>query len=94
MTYDPCCGSGGLLIKCELALKGEGKIDRTLKLYGQELTGVSFAVARMNMVLHDMEGEIVRGNTMTNPKFLKGSRLRQSGVVVTNPVWNQDNFDP
>jgi type I restriction enzyme M protein len=94
-VYDPCCGSGGLLIKCELALKGrEGKIDRPLKLYGQELTGASFAIARMNMVLHDMEGEIVRGNTMTNPKFLTSSHLRQFGVVVTNPMWNQDNFDP
>jgi type I restriction enzyme M protein len=93
-VYDPCCGSGGLLIKCELALKErEGKLDRPLKLYGQELTGASFAIARMNMVLHDMEGEIVRGNTMTNPKFLDGSHLKQFGVVVTNPMWNQDNFD-
>jgi type I restriction enzyme M protein len=46
------------------------------------------------MVLHDMEGEIVRGNTMTNPKFLDGPSLRQFDVVVTNPMWNQDNFDP
>lgn len=94
-VYDPCCGSGGLLIKCELALKGqEQEIARPLRLYGQELTGSSFAIARMNMVLHDMEGEIVRGNSMTNPKFLDGSSLRRFNIVVTNPMWNQDNFDP
>ncbi len=94
-VYDPCCGSGGLLIKCELALKAEDKgIARPLRLYGQELTGSSFAIARMNMVLHDMEGEIVRGNSMTNPKFLDGSSLRRFDIVVTNPMWNQDNFDP
>jgi len=94
-VYDPCCGSGGLLIKCELALmEREKKIDRPLKLYGQELTGSSFAIARMNMVLHDMQGEIVRGNTMTNPKFNDGSRLKRFNIVVTNPMWNQDNFDP
>lgn len=94
-VYDPCCGSGGLLIKCELALKERAKeITRPLQLYGQELTGASFAIARMNMVLHDMEGEIVRGNTMTNPKFLNGSSLKQFDVVVTNPMWNQDNIDP
>lgn len=94
-VYDPCCGSGGLLIKCQLALKErEQTIARPLRLYGQELTGASFAIARMNMVLHDMEGEIVRGNTMTNPKFLEGGRLKQFDIVVTNPMWNQDNFDP
>ncbi len=94
-VYDPCCGSGGLLIKCQLALKErEKEIARPLKLYGQELTGSSFAIARMNMVLHDMEGEIVRGNTMTNPKFLDGASLKRFDIVVTNPMWNQDNFDP
>jgi len=94
-VYDPCCGSGGLLVKCELALNGrERTIARPLRLHGQELTGSSFAIARMNMVLHDMEGEIVRGNTMTNPKFLEDGRLKQFDVVVTNPMWNQDNFDP
>jgi type I restriction enzyme M protein len=92
--YDPCCGSGGLLIKCELDLtRREGKPDRPLKLFGQELTGESFAIARMNMVLHDMEGEIVRGNAMTNPKFLDGGRLRRFDVVVTNPMWNQKTFE-
>jgi type I restriction enzyme M protein len=93
-VYDPCCGSGGLLVKCQLALKErEPAVARPLRLYGQELTGASFAIARMNMVLHDMEGEIVRGNTMTNPKFLEDGRLKRFDVVVTNPMWNQDNFE-
>ncbi|MGH9366016.1 MAG: N-6 DNA methylase, partial [Thermoanaerobaculia bacterium] len=70
------------------------EVARPLRLHGQELTGSSFAIARMNMVLHDMVGEVVRGNTMTNPKFLDGPGLKQFDVVVTNPMWNQDNFDP
>jgi type I restriction enzyme M protein len=93
-VYDPCCGSGGLLIKAELELaRRDGKVDRPLKLFGQELTGESFAIARMNMVLHDMTGEVVRGNTMTNPKFLDEGRLRRFDAVVTNPMWNQKTFD-
>ncbi len=93
-VYDPCCGSGGLLIKSELELaRRDGKVDRPLKLFGQELTGESFAIARMNMVLHDMAGEVVRGNTMTNPKFLDEGRLRRFDAVVTNPMWNQKSFD-
>ncbi len=90
-VYDYACGSAGLLIKCELALQErEIKVNRPLKLYGQELTGSSYAIARMNMVIHDMEGEIVRGNSMTNPKFRDSeSRLRQFDIVVANPMWNQ-----
>lgn len=105
-VYDPCCGSAGLLIKCELVLvQREKQVTRPLQLFGQELTGSSFAIARMNMVIHDMQGEIVRGNTMTNPKFLAGreepgsphhrddSALRSFDIVATNPMWNQDNID-
>lgn len=94
-VYDFACGSAGLLIKCELALQErEIKVQRPLKLYGQELTGSSYAIARMNMVIHDMEGEIVRGNSMTNPKFRDSdSSLKKFDIVVANPMWNQP-FDP
>jgi len=94
-AYDYACGSAGLLIKCELTLQErELKVNRPLKLYGQELTGASYAIARMNMVIHDMEGEIVRGNSMTNPKFReKDGHLRRFDIVVANPMWNQP-FDP
>ena len=94
-VYDFACGSAGLLVKSELRLhEREGQISRPLKLYGQELTGSSYAIARMNVVLHDMEAEIVRGNTMTNPKFLDDAKLRRFDIVVANPMWNQNNFEP
>jgi type I restriction enzyme M protein len=94
-VYDYASGSAGLLIKCELALQErEIKVQRPLKLYGQELTGSSYAIARMNMVVHDMEGEIVRGNSMTNPKFKESdSSLKKFDIAVANPMWNQP-FDP
>ena len=90
-VYDYACGSAGLLIKCELALmERELKVSRPLKLYGQELTGSSYAIARMNMVIHDMEGEIVRGTSMTNPKFrMPDGSIREFDIVVANPMWNQ-----
>ena len=94
-VYDYACGSAGLLIKCELVLmERDLKVSRPLKLYGQELTGSSYAIARMNMVIHDMEGEIVRGNSMTNPKFREtDASLSMFDIVVANPMWNQP-FDP
>jgi len=90
-VYDYACGSAGLLVKCELALEErERKVGKPLQLYGQELTGATFAIAWMNMVIHDMEGQIVRGNSMTNPKFRDDAgRLKKFDIVVANPMWNQ-----
>lgn len=96
-VYDPTCGSAGLLIKCELAL--EAKIEATgkkntapLKLYGQESTATTWAMANMNMIIHDMEGEIEIGDTFRHPKFRKGNRLQTFDRVVANPMWNQTEF--
>jgi len=93
--YDPACGTGGLLIKCELALQEKmngKKVNRPLQLYGQELNPTTFAMAKMNMIIHDMEGEIAIGDTMRNPKLLDGSSLRQFDLVTANPMWNQDQY--
>jgi len=93
--YDPCCGSGGLLIKCELALaesQPKGTKYAPLQLYGQEYTATTWAMANMNMIIHDMEGEIEIGDTFKYPKFKQGGKLARFDRVVANPMWNQDGF--
>lgn len=95
--YDPCCGSGGLLIKCYLRFKEKYGTDSTLaplKFYGQEILHSTFAMAKMNTFIHDMEAEIALGDTMSRPAFLtaEGS-LRKFDLVTANPMWNQ-NFSP
>ena len=93
-VYDPACGSGGLLVKSQLALEEkEKKILKPLRLYGQEQNPVTYAMANMNMIIHDMEGDIAIGDTLRNPKFLKGSALKTFDLVVANPMWNQDGYD-
>lgn len=91
--YDPACGSGGLLVKAELVVKdATKKVKRPLRLYGQELNYVTYAMAKMNMIVHDMEGEIAIGDTLRNPKFLNGSKLKTFDLVAANPMWNQDGY--
>lgn len=95
--YDPCCGSAGLLIKCALVLEEKMSLRSRntyapLKLYGQEYIPETWAMANMNMIIHDMEGEIEIGDTFKNPKLRVGNRLRTFDRVVTNPMWNQDWF--
>ena len=96
--YDPTCGSGGLLIKCEIAMEAKMKAKKVrtfapLKLYGQEYVAETWAMANMNMIIHDMEGQIEIGDTFKNPKFRdKRGKLRTFDRVVANPMWNQDWF--
>jgi type I restriction enzyme M protein len=92
--YDPCCGSGGLLIKCELIMEEKQKLKSKikyapLKLYGQEFIPATWAMSKMNMVIHDMEGNIEIGDTLKNPKFRKRNKLQTFDRVVANPMWNQ-----
>jgi type I restriction enzyme M protein len=49
-------------------------------------------MANMNMIIHDMEGEIQIGDTFRNPKFRDGNRLKTFDRVVANPMWNQTEF--
>ena len=93
--HDYACGSAGLLVKLQLVAR---ELDPTskvpLKLYGQELTAESYAVAKMNAIIHDMNVELARGDTMINPKFKTAdSRIRTYDIVVANPMWNQP-FNP
>ncbi len=97
--YDPTCGSGGLLIKCELAMEAKMKAAQKtkgaplpLKLFGQEYVPETWAMANMNMIIHDMEGRIEIGDAFKNPRFRaeKSGKLRTFDRVVANPMWNQD----
>lgn len=91
-ALDYACGSFGLLIKLQLVARRLDPLSKIpLRLYGQELTGSSYAIGCMNRIIHDMEGEILRGDSMRNPKFRSadGSRLRQFDIAVANPMWNQ-----
>ena len=116
--YDPACGSGGLLIKSQLRLRDKvaqrlgvnvhdlqpGDVQRPLQLFGQEINHVTYAMAKMNAFVHDMEAEIALGDTMKNPRFTsphpsppptlgEGARgkggLRTFDKVTANPMWNQ-----
>src|SRR2546429_498534 len=96
-VYDPCCGSAGLLIACEHVLDEKMKLRSKakfapLKMHGQEYVATTWAMANMNMIIHDMEGTIEIGDTFKNPKFRAGNRLQMFDRVVSNPMWNQDWF--
>ena len=90
-VYDPACGSGGLLIKAQLVLKEKqkGEIKKPLKLYGEEINPFTYAMAKMNAFIHDMDADIRVGDTIRNPRFAEEGRIKQFDKVIANPMWNQ-----
>jgi len=92
--YDPACGSGGLLVKSFLRFRekyGEDTHLAPLRFYGQEINAATFAMARMNAFIYDMEAEIAIGDTMNRPAFTyPDGSLRRFHRVTANPMWNQN----
>ena len=93
--HDYACGSAGLLVKLQIVARELDPTSRVpLKLCGQELQAESYAVANMNAIIHDMDMEIARGDTMINPKFkTPAGQIATHDIVVANPMWNQP-FNP
>ena len=92
--YDPTCGTGGMLISALDEVKRSGGEYRTLKLYGQERNLITSSIARMNLFLHGVEDfEIIRGDTLAEPKHIQGDRLRQFDVILANPPYSIKQWD-
>jgi len=87
--YDPTCGSGGMLLNAVLQAKEDGKEWRNIKVYGQEVNLMTSGIARMNMFIHGIEDfKIERGDTLTNPAFIEGDKVKQFDICLANPPYS------
>ncbi|MDV3508134.1 type I restriction-modification system subunit M [Elizabethkingia anophelis] len=85
---DPACGSGSLLIKVAKEIEG-----KNYALYGQENNGSTWALARMNMFLHEEDNaEIAWGDTLNNPQLKEKDALMKFDIVVANPPFSLDKW--
>jgi len=85
---DPTCGSGSLLIKL-----GKEVGSNNYSLYGQENNGSTWALARMNMFLHELDNATIEwGDTINNPKLLEGDQLMKFHIVAANPPFSLDKW--
>jgi len=85
--YDPTCGSGSLLLKGHD--EGKSATGTDLTIYGQENDLATWAIARMNMFLHDCpSAEIWKGNTLSSPHFTEKGNLKTFDFVVANPPFS------
>lgn len=90
---DPTCGSGGMLIECAHYLKRHGKNTRNLSLYGQEKNLGTWAICKMNMLLHGpFDERIEKGDTIREPKLRDGGALMVFDRVIANPPFSLDEW--
>ncbi len=90
--YDPTCGSAGMLIEAAEHFSDKDMDPSTLRLFGQELNPDIFAIAKMNMFIHDLNGTIEREDTLRNPQFKDNSSLKQFDYVVANFPFSTKNW--
>lgn len=82
-AYDPTCGSGSLLLKVA------AEAGQPITLYGQEISATTAGLARMNMILHNFpDASVESGNTLAEPKYKDGERLKTFDYVVANPPFS------
>lgn len=94
-VYDPTCGSGGLLLQLrDEALRLHGEKARAISLFGQELKPTTWALGRMNMLLHGAGGAatIEQGDTLARPAFLDGNAVRRFDIIIANPPFSSKNW--
>lgn len=88
---DPTCGSGGLLLLAGEEVQKQGSNDYAL--YGQEKTGATYNLARMNMFLHGQDSARIEwGDTLNTPLLVENDHLMQFDIVVANPPFSLDKW--
>ena len=92
-VYDPCVGSGGMLILSREYVEQTGGDPRNLALYGQDANGGVWAICKMNMLLHGIpDADIQNDDTLLNPLHLDEGELMRFDRVISNPPFSQ-NYD-
>ena len=91
--YDPCSGSGGMLIYARNHVADNGGDPTNLVLAGQENNGTTWSISKMNMLLHGIrDADLFNDDTLTNPGHTSGGELKRFDRVITNPPFSQ-NYD-
>ncbi len=90
---DPTAGSGGMLIECAHYLERHKQNPKNLSLFGQEKNLGTWAICKMNMLLHGLpDARIEKGDTIRDPKLREGGELSLFDRVIANPPFSLDEW--
>ncbi len=95
IVYDPTCGSGGFLINAAKYVKKETGSQKNIRLYGQEDVWNTWAIANINMILHGLDAQVKKGDTLKDPKFTEEENalaIKTFDLVMANFPFSQENW--
>jgi type I restriction enzyme M protein len=92
-VYDPCSGSGGMLILSKDYVEEHGGNPRNLHLAGQEYNGGVWSISKMNLLLHGIpDADMRNGDTLAEPMHVSSGQLDRFDRVLSNPPFSL-NYD-
>jgi type I restriction enzyme M protein len=90
-VFDPACGSGGMFVQCaKFVERHQGSATKELAIYGQEQKEVTVPLAKMNLALHGLSGDIRLGNSYYQDLH---HSLGTFDFVMANPPFNVNGVD-
>ena len=94
-VYDPCCGSSGMFVQSiefiEAHAKGNGnksKAKTDIAIYGQESNYTTWRLARMNLAIRGIDGQIAHGDTFHNDRHPD----LKADFILANPPFNVSDW--
>ena len=90
-VFDPACGSAGMFVQTGYFIESEGlKPAEKVTFFGQEKADLNTKLAKMNLTVHGLEGNILEGNTFYEDKH---ALVGGADYVMANPPFNVDGVD-
>ena len=88
--YDPCCGSGGMFVQSIKFVNSHNGNQKDISIYGQEYTSTTYKLAKMNLAIRGIAGNLgeVAGDT-----FFKDQHPDlKADYIMANPPFNQKQW--
>jgi type I restriction enzyme M protein len=91
LNFDPAVGSAGMFVQTGYFIESEGQNPaEKVTFYGQEKAETNTRLAKMNLAVHGLEGNIQEGNTFYEDKH---NLVGKCDFVMANPPFNVDGVD-
>ncbi|WP_321319209.1 class I SAM-dependent DNA methyltransferase [Labilibaculum sp.] len=88
--YDPCCGSGGMFVQSIKFVESHNGNTKDISIYGQEYTATTYKLAKMNLAIRGISGNL--GDVPADTFFKDQHPDLKADFIMANPPFNQSDW--